>query len=145
MDVPGPANEKSWLHLWTWWIGITILYGVLVLVNTAVPIRYLAFGVGLFVPIGFDIVKVFSPIGLVAAIVLVLSVWGGDELSAKLHMKAWQRIACNLLILFVLTLLVDIIFFQAWMSMGLFLNCIHSGMSATSSFFCPIVTPIEVG
>ena len=136
------------LSFWFWWLALTVVYLSLhlvgILMNHLSPFLGGFLGhvwglIGLFVPIGFQnltafFVSIFGvffgklPVqfltGILAPIIFLGALFMTDRfLFYKLKINSpTKKIALNLFLLFLLTLIIDLAIFHSWASFSIFLD-----------------------
>ncbi len=80
--------------------------------------------IGLFTPIGPNniLLYILSPRGWLSAAVVLLTLFGTERQLKKLPLSVSTKILANLVVLFILTNVIDLIMFQAFISIELFLQ-----------------------
>ena len=116
-------NKKTFsLNLVHWWLLLTLLYVVLFMLR----IEYVATFIGLFVPFGPSnlllLITSFSPVFVVAILVIFLVLFYGRKYINKLEISSILKFFIILLLLFLLTIAVDFIIYQRWASYDLLLG-----------------------
>jgi len=113
---------------WLTWFVVTIIYivGGLFLGGNSGGALLPVYIVGMFVPFGLgNTLASFSPIGLLTIPLVVGSFYAADRIAIKLNIvRVFQKTIFNLLWLFFLTLVVDLLIWHHWASLGLILNII---------------------
>ncbi len=116
------------LSLWFWWLITTLVYiglqfsGLLKSEGGgASPLSYAHGFLGLFVPFGvwngIAVLQTFFGWGLLAVALFIVMVFGGDTLISRYGVTSGTtKVFYNLLVLLILTLLVDVIFYGGWQS-----------------------------
>lgn len=123
-----PFNAAEALKLWKFWVIITAVYlflqAPLQLLKYSF-IRYIAYFIGLFVPIGFasGIALILNPFVVMIEVTLtLLTLIYGEKLAIKWGLNHLQKFLFNILILFLLTLVIDLIVWGGWKSMTLLIK-----------------------
>ena len=123
-------KRSFWLSIWVWWAALTILY-LAIFTGSGVKSNYIRFItaplIGLFVPIGFgNFIGSINQNGygpekikngwIIIFPLLLLTLYIADKIAKKFAFNIILRIFYNLAILFILTLVVDIILWHRWLS-----------------------------
>jgi len=137
MEQESPS-QKVLVNLPSLWLHLTIIYillnyatGLIVRISgfLGLGILYITRFVGLFVPIGpLSFISSLSnpnpnslikmPALIIFPLVLV-TIFGGEYLLKKLKLPPLVRFLINIFILFMLTIAVDFIIWQHWLSWGI--------------------------
>lgn len=117
-------KDRTYNHFWFVWIVLTFLYITLFLAGTLPYIPLTAF-IGLFVPFGFwNVALAFSSLKVFIVIPLLgLSLYYSDFFAFKFGItSSFKRLVFNLIWLFFLTLVVDLVLSGKWMSLHLLIG-----------------------
>jgi hypothetical protein len=117
-----------YLSFWFFLIATTALYVVLSfsggLSGGGTPLGYVTGFIGLFVPIGYFnfVFSLGTPTGFVSFLLVALSIFFADVIAERWHIASKGKIAFDLAWLFLLTLVVDLLLYQTWPSLFIFLG-----------------------
>jgi phosphoglycerol transferase MdoB-like AlkP superfamily enzyme len=108
-------------QFWFSWLVFTAVYVIwLLLGSSGLPIK-VGMLIGMFVPFGFwNAIQLIgsNPSAYIGPILLILLLLFTDKLSFKLGIESvWLKIVLNLVILFLLTALVDVLIWGHWISL----------------------------
>ena len=121
-------QESSWdkvrYSLWTWWVVITAIYLLIPLLFG--PLSSLASliirTIGLFVPIAqLSLMGIFisgMPFAFLSVPVLFLLLFVCNKALNRFNLTGIKRIILNLILLFVLTIISDLIIYHTWQSIN---------------------------
>ena len=112
--------NRSRYSLWSYWIVLTLFYLILGF-SGIVPLKFTLF-IGLFVPIGFfNLMSMFTTgyWGTFLSIpVLFLLIFSGNKQLNKFNITGIKRIVLNLILLFIFTIIIDLIIWHTWQSIN---------------------------
>lgn len=114
-------KSNRFFNLIFFWLSITFIYVILILLS----LNQVAALLGLFVPLGFYSIFILlaSPLMWVISLIFVLLViFGSNYFLNKRDINLLLKVIIMLLILFILTILVDIIIYGSWESLNLLKN-----------------------
>jgi hypothetical protein len=129
--VPYPL----WSKFWFVWLVLTIVYLVISFLTTGLtdspgdPLAFLGSVIGMFVPVGpytgMGFVGIFTlekgvtqaVLGIAALILLLWCIVRAHRIIAKYYFSPIHRLVASLILLLILTLLFDLVFWGHWNSL----------------------------
>lgn len=114
--------KKIFTNIWYLWIFLTVIYVPLSFILPAIKLNLIAYALSIFVPVGFwnfgaifNLMRADLPITKYLAIpVVALGLFVGHMINKKLPQKTWLLLIFNLLALYLIGGLTDLLIWGNW-------------------------------
>lgn len=116
-------KEPFYYHFFFTWTVLTLIY--LLGYISSFPGGFFVYVVGLFVPFGFwNIFASFSVKGIITFPLLIFSFYKADAQAVRLNITTlFKRVVFNLVWLLLLTIVIDLVLWGTWASLGNVMYC----------------------